>query len=806
MKTKSEISKLIEQMTLEEKASLCSGMDFWHTQSIERLNIPSIMLADGPHGLRKQAGEADHVGINESVPAACFPTASALASSWDRELLKTIGSTLAETCLEEKVGVLLGPGINIKRSPLCGRNFEYFSEDPVLSGELAASMIEGVQSQGIGTSLKHFAANNQEKNRMTIDTVVDERALRELYLAGFETAVKKSQPFTIMCAYNKINGGFASENKYLLTDILREEWKFNGIVVSDWGAVNNRPLGVDAGLDLEMPATSGLNDELIVKAVKNNTLEETILDNTVKRVLNLVFKCKDNETDNFKYDRQKHHELTIKAASESMVLLKNEDNILPINKQDNIALIGEFAENPRYQGTGSSLINPFRLDKALDCSKQYLDKAVSYAKGYDCSKDTINPSLIKEAVGIASKCNTAIIIAGLTAEYESEGFDRTHMRLPESHNALIEAVAEVNKNTIVVLCSGAPVEMPWINKVKSVVQSYLSGQGGGSALWKLLTGEINFSGKLAETFPIKAEDCSSHNFFPMGPDSVEYRESLLNGYRWFDFSNKEVLFPFGFGLSYTNFTYSKMELSSKELSKNDKLSVKLSIKNTGQYPGSEIVQLYVSDNESSVFRPKKELKNFTKVFLNPGEEKSLVLELNKRDFSFYSPSLKKWIVESGEFTISAAASSRDVRLSENITYISENKIPEYEMDLKNKAPVYFSFSENITFSKYDFEKVLGYKITTNEQKSFHRNSTFEQARKNFFGKILYNKILKSVTSNSDNSETSKRQMLMMEAIIREMPLRNLLSQNGITHAKIDALIDLLNGKLIKGIYGLYFKK
>lgn len=805
MKSDAEIRKLISEMTLEEKASLCSGKDFWHTQNIDRLNIPSVMLADGPHGLRKQEGEADHVGINESVPAACFPTASALGSSWSTDLLKEIGETLAETCLEEQVGVLLGPGINIKRSPLCGRNFEYFSEDPVLSGELAAALISGTQSKGIGTSLKHFAANNQEKYRMTIDAIVDERALREIYLRGFEIAVKKSQPETVMCAYNKINGEFASENEYLLTEILRNEWGFDGIVVSDWGSVNDRVKGLIAGMDLEMPGTLGFNDKLIVDEIKIGHLSESILDESVFKILKTVFKAVGNQKENFKYNRDKHHALTVKAAAESMVLLKNDNNILPLNKKSKIALIGEFAEKPRYQGAGSSLINPFKLENAFDNAKELFEEKILYSKGYDLSSNNINTEMIQEAVNTSLKADIAVIIAGLTEEYESEGFDREHMRLPESHNALIEAVAESHENVIVVLCSGAPVEMPWIDKVSSVVFSYLSGQGGGKALWKLLTGEFNFSGKLAETFPKKLSDCASSNFFPMGPDQVEYRESLFVGYRWFDSSKNEVLFPFGFGLSYTDFTYSDLEISSKEISESEELSISLKIKNSGKYAGSETVQIYIKDVESTVFRPEKELKKFSKIFLQPGEQKALSFTLNKNDFAFYDAEHNDWSIEDGSFEIIAAASSQDLRLTETITINTKSNTKKDRVNIRDEVAAYYNPGK-YSFDLIPFEKILGRKIQNSVKMFFDRNTTFEEAKSNFFGRILYKKIINEVISGTDNSETSRKQMMMMEAIIREMPLRNLLAKNGMTHKKIDALIDLLNGKLIKGIWGLYFKK
>ncbi|NLP31347.1 MAG: glycosyl hydrolase, partial [Clostridiales bacterium] len=545
-----DIKKLISQMTLEEKAGLCSGLDFWHLKGVERLGIPPIMVTDGPHGLRKQEQNADHVGINVSVPATCFPTAAGLASSWNRELVEKVGAALGEECQAEGVSVLIGPGANIKRSPLCGRNFEYFSEDPYLSSEMAASHIKGVQSQGVGTSLKHFAANNQEHRRMSVDAIVDERTLREIYLSSFEGAVKKGKPWTVMCSYNKVNGEYASEDEFLLTDILRDEWGFEGFVVSDWGAVNERVKGLEAGLDLEMPSSFGVGDSKIVEAVRNGILPEEILDKAVERVLNIIFKAVDNKKENATYDKEAHHQLAREVAKECMVLLKNEDKILPLKKQGTIAIIGEFAKRPRYQGGGSSHVNPTKLDDIYEQIKKSAGDNVNviYAQGYSLEKDEVDEGLLKEAKQAAVQADVAVIFAGLPEHYESEGYDRQHMRMPESHCTLIEAVAQVQSNVVVVLSNGSPVEMPWLDKAKGVLEAYLAGQTMGGAIADLLFGDANPSGKLAETFPKELSHNPSYLNFPGEGDKVEYREGIFVGYRYYDKKNLEPLFPFGYGL------------------------------------------------------------------------------------------------------------------------------------------------------------------------------------------------------------------------------------------------------------------
>lgn len=670
---KRDITSLISQMTLEEKAGMCSGLDFWHLKGVERLGIPSIMVTDGPHGLRKQATDADHLGLMNSVPATCFPSAAGVASSWDRELIKEMGKALGEECQAEEVGVLLGPGANIKRSPLCGRNFEYFSEDPYLSSQMAASHIEGVQSQGVGTSLKHFAANNQEHRRMSVDAIIDERTLREIYLASFEGAVKQSQPWTVMCSYNRVNGEYASENGFLLTDILKEAWGHEGFVVSDWGAVNDRVKGLRAGLELEMPPGSRGGDANIVQAVRSGELSEEVLNSAVERMLRVIFKVVDHKKEQATYDRAAHHELARAVARESMVLLKNEDAVLPLRRQGRIAVIGGFAKKPRFQGGGSSHVNPTKLDDIYDeIVKAAGSAAVSYAEGYDLDRDETDERLIKEAAAAAEAAEVAVLFVGLPDRYESEGYDRTHLHLPDSHVRLIEAVSAVQKRVVVILSNGSPVVMPWIDKAQAILEGYLGGQALGGAIADLLFGDASPSGKLAETFPLKLSDTPAYLTFPGEGDRAVYSEGIFVGYRYYDKKEIEPLFPFGYGLSYTTFEYSNLRFDKPSLSAQDRLTVFVDVKNTGAVAGKEIVQLYVRDAHSSVIRPVKELKGFEKIALQPGEVRTVQFLLDSRAFAYYSTEARDWLIETGEFEIRIGQSSRDIVLSGTV-YIEGNQ-------------------------------------------------------------------------------------------------------------------------------------
>lgn len=667
-----DVKAIVKQMTLEEKAGMCSGKDFWHLKGVERLGIPEVMVSDGPHGLRKQAEEADHLGINDSIKAVCFPTACATACSFDRDLLFEMGQRIGDECQAENLSVILGPAVNIKRSPLCGRNFEYFSEDPYLASQMAAAHIKGVQSKNVGTSIKHFAANNQEHRRMSCSSEIDERTLREIYLGAFETAVKEGKPDTVMCSYNKINGEFASENHWLLTEVLRDEWGFEGYVMSDWGAVNDRVKGLKAGLELEMPASGGHTDQEIVDAVRNGELDEAVLDTAVERILNIVFKFTDNRQEG-KFDKEEDHKLAAKVAEESMVLLKNE-GILPLPKEGKkIAFIGKFAQKPRFQGGGSSHINSFKVTSALDAVKEITE--VTYAQGYDVQEDKTDQAVLKEAVRAAEEADIAVIFAGLPDLFESEGYDRSHMRMPDCQNELIREITKVQKNTVVVLHNGSPVEMPWADDVKGILEAYLCGQAVGQAEVNLLFGISNPCGKLAETIPYKLSDNPSYLNFPGDGQTVEYKEGVFVGYRYYDTKEMPVRYPFGYGLSYTTFEYRDLQVSSGEMKDTDTLKVSLKVKNTGNRAGKEIVQLYVADKTGAASRPVKELKNFTKVFLNPGEEKTVDMELDKRSFAWYCTAIHDWYAATGEYEIIAAASSKDIRLTKTVHVTATTEIP-----------------------------------------------------------------------------------------------------------------------------------
>lgn len=673
-----KIKELISNMTLEEKASLCSGADFWHTKGIERLGINQSMVSDGPHGLRKQDMAGDHLGINDSIKAVCFPAGCATAASFNKELMTMMGETLGNECQAEGVSVILGPAVNIKRSPLCGRNFEYYSEDPLVASEIAGAVIKGVQSKNVGTSVKHFLANNQEHRRMSSSSEVDERTLREIYLAAFEGPVVKEKPWTVMCSYNKINGVYAAENKTYLTDVLRGEWGFDGYVVSDWGAVNDRVRDLEAGLDLEMPGSGGVNDKLIVEAVQNGTLDEKVIDTTCERILNIVYRFKENRDNSAVFDRDIDHEISRKVAQESIVLMKN-DSILPLCENDEIAFIGKFAAKPRYQGGGSSHINSHKVISAMDEVKGMSN--ITYAQGYIDEVDEIKEDLIKEAVEVAKKAKIAVIFAGLPDNFESEGYDRTHMRMPDCQNALIDAVCEVQPNTVVVLHNGSPVEMPWENKVAGIVEAYLGGQAIGSAVVDVLFGKVNPSGKLPETFPLKLEDNPSYLYYLGEGDTVEYREGVFVGYRYYDTKKMDVLFPFGHGLSYTTFEYSNMIVSKDSIKDIDTLTITVDVTNTGNMAGKEVVQLYVAPKNSKVIRPVKELKGFEKVSLEVGETKAVSFTLNKRAFAYWNVDIHDWYVESGVYDILLGKSSRDIELSSEIKVQSTVKVPKkYTMD------------------------------------------------------------------------------------------------------------------------------
>ena len=659
------IDIIIKNMTLKEKAALCSGADFWHTKEIERLGVPDLAMSDGPHGLRKQTEtqDGDHLGLNDSVEAVCFPAACATASSFDRELMNYMGKLLGKECRAEHVSVLLGPAVNIKRSPLCGRNFEYMSEDPYLTGELAAAYIEGVQSENTGTSIKHFAANNQEHERMSVSAEVDERTMREIYLPAFEMAVKKAKPWTVMCSYNKINGTYASEDAWLLTDILRKEWGFDGFVMSDWGAVRDRVSGLDAGMDLEMPGSRGTNDEAIVRAVEEGRMQEEVLDRAVRRILRIVYRSREKKVEApVVFDRERDHDAAAEIAKECIVLLKNDKAVLPLSQDEKVVFVGEFAEKPRYQGGGSSHIHSHRVETALRLKDDY--GQIRYAKGFSSDEDIADAKLEEEALSAAEEADKVVVFAGLPDVFESEGYDREHMKLPKCQDRLIEKLSASGKPVIVVLHNGAPVEMPWIGSVQGVLEAYLGGEGIGKAVMDILYGKANPCGRLAETFPRRLEDNPSYLNFPGMDKKVSYAEGIFVGYRYYDKKKMDVLFPFGHGLSYTTFEYSNLKLSRIEMTPQDTVRVSLDITNTGKMEGKEIVQLYIADQTERAVRPERELKNFAAVRLKPGETKQAVMELDYRSLAWYDQHSRRWRACSGKYRIMIGRSSRDIVLSE----------------------------------------------------------------------------------------------------------------------------------------------
>ncbi len=793
MDYKAKASKLVKEMTLEEKASLLSGKDFWHLKGIDRLGLKSIMVTDGPHGLRKQAGDTDHLGLNDSVPSTSFPTASATACSYDPELLRRMGEALGEKCVSEEVATILGPGINIKRSPLCGRNFEYFSEDPYLAGEMAAALIQGIQSKGVGTSLKHYAVNNQESSRMTVDAQVDERALREIYLAGFETAVKKAQPWTVMASYNKINGTYVCANKYILTDILRKEWGFDGIVVSDWGAVSDRVDDVRAGMDLEMPSTNADSDNEVVAAVNNGSLSMAEVDLCAERMVEFILKGME-EKPAPKNTNKEHNALAREIATKSAVLLKNEGSVLPICPTAKVAVIGEMAKKPRYQGAGSSRINPAYLDNAFD-ALQAAGVNVTYSEGYRLGENQTDAAQLEAACNLAKDSDVVLVFAGLPDDYESEGFDRTTLSMPESHNRLIDALAKVNPNTIVILQLGAPVLMPWKDHVKGILLMYLAGQAGGAATADLLLGKVNPSGKLAETFPMTLEDNSSHHYFPGTCKSVQYRESIYVGYRYYDTVKKSVTFPFGYGLSYTTFEYSNLLVEEQEPYH---YKVTLDVTNTGKEDGAEIVQLYVHCNSSSIFRAEKELKDFTKVFLAAGETKRVELQLGKRSFTYYNTKAKDWCVEGGSYQLLVAASGADVRLSADVTLAGDGRESLLADDYRSLTE-YQKPSAPLRISDEQFYKLLGYVPKPDQNgKPYSKDSTIGDIKDTLIGKILL-KVVKRAMNKMLKANDDPTMTLMLEKSTMEMPLRSMKMAGGISNKKLDGIVALANGRIFTGI-------
>lgn len=789
-KVNMNIQEKIKQMTLEEKASLMSGANFWNTKEIERLHIPGMMLTDGPHGLRKQGGKADHLGLNKSLPATCFPTAATLANSWDQELVKEVGVLLGKEAASEDVSVLLGPGLNIKRNPLCGRNFEYFSEDPYLSGKMAAAMIQGIQEVGISACPKHFAVNSQETRRMTVDERVDERALHELYLEGFRYAMQEGKAKTIMTSYNKVNGEYANENTYLLQHVLRDTWGFDGLIVTDWGGNNDRVEGLKAGNALEMPSTNGMTDKEIVEAVKSGELDETYLDLRVAELLGVVYNTLPAKGKGREFTYNEHHEKAIQAAGKSIVLLKNEGQMLPLqNAKDKIAIIGDFAKTPRYQGAGSSLIVPTKVDSLLEAMKASELNIIGYEEGFKRLGGKSEAQAEKACV-LAKQADVILLFLGLDEGSEAEGVDRKHMRLSTNQVELLERLYQINPQIVLVLAGGAPIEMPFIDKVKAIVHGYLPGQGGGIALKKIITGEWNPSGKLAETYPVKYEDVPSHSYYPGEKLTSEHRESIYIGYRYFDTAGKAVRFPFGHGLSYTTFEYSNMTLDDR--------TVDVTITNTGKYQGEEVVQVYVKSKQSVTFKPEKELKGFAKVALQPGEQKQVSITLDQHAFAFYHIELGKWVEEPGSYEVWVGASSRELKLCQTIEIKSEavsNPYPQQQIAV-------YKVCELEGLTKADFEGLLGSVLpdsTWDTKKLLDKDDIIEQAQyAGCFGRILYKLIIMvhHLLKMMGRPIAANNVMFVLE-----MPFRSVARMSGgrVNMSRLEGLLMMVNGRFWKGI-------
>lgn len=781
-----DFKNIISKMTLEEKCSLLSGEGNFTTKAVKRLGIPSMFLSDGPHGIRKQEGAADHLGLNASRPATCFPTAATVANSWDEGLAEEIGKMLGEEAAAQGVSVLLGPALNMKRSPLCGRNFEYFSEDPYLAGKIAAAYIRGIQSKGVGACPKHFAANNQETLRMHNDSVVDERTFREIYLTAFEIAVKEGNPLAIMSAYNRINGVYANENKKLLSDILVDEWGFSGIVVTDWGASNDWAEGIAAGSHLEMPATDGNSDRELADAVRSGKISEELLDKKVEEYLRVLFATviSENTPD---FDKKAHHAFAMKAAEESIVLLKNENGILPLKKGAKVAVIGDFADKPRYQGAGSSLVNPTFLDEPLNAIKSAGIDVIGFEGGFlrNGGEDEAKKAA---AVELAKRAEIVLYYMGLDELNETEGMDRTHMRIRQNQIDVLEAVAKENPNVIAVLCGGAPFETPWWGLVKGAVHGYLGGQAGAAAMARILAGEANPSGKLAETWPLRYEDTPAFNFYPGTECTSEYREALYIGYRYYLTAKIPVRFPFGFGLSYTSFEYSDLKADAK--------SVEVTVKNTGNFAGAEIVQVYVSKKGGEVFRPEEELKAFAKVWLEAGESKRISIALDDKAFRYFNVVTGKYEIEGGTYEIRVGASSADIRLCAEVKVDGTAAPCPYKAD---EIPSYYSGKVS-NVSTYEFENLLGRHVPESKwdrTKPLGRNDTVSQL---CYAKSPLARLAHKIILNRKNKMEQKGTPDLNILFIYNIPFRGIAKMMGgaVDMAMVDALLEIVNGHFFKG--------
>lgn len=788
--------QIIQQLTLEEKALLTSGKNFWQTQNIDRLNVPSVFLADGPNGLRKQKAAADHLGLNESIKSTCFPTSATLANSWNTLLIETAATLLGVEAVAEKVGVVLGPGVNIKRNPLAGRNFEYYSEDPYLAGKIAASFIKGIQNNGIAASVKHFAVNNQEFRRMSIDSVVDERALREIYLTPFEMAVKEGKTKTVMASYNLINGVYANENIHTLKDILREEWGFEGVIVSDWGGINDRVASLKATAELEMPASGGQTIKEVVQAINNESLDESTLDEAVDRILNLVIDVNHALEDKpVSFDLEVHHKIAEKLAEESIVLLKNDENILPIKKDQKIAIIGDFANHLRFQGAGSSGVNPTKLESLLESTKSNDFTFVGYQQGFN-RYGKKNQRLLHKAVNLAQGADTVVVFLGLDEYSETEGLDRQTLKLPQNQIHLVEEISKVNPNIVVVLSCGSVVDLSFDIHIKGLVHGYLLGQAGARAILNVLTGKLSPSGKLTETYPIKYEDVPTASYFPGLENTVEYRESIYVGYRYYDSANMNVKYPFGFGLSYAKFQYDNLRVTDN--------GVYFDIKNISSCDAKEIVQLYIGKKDSRILRPLKELKGFIKVLVNSEESKNLYIPFDEYTFRFFNTKTNAFEIESGEYQVYIGSSSRDIHLLGTINQVGNMVNPPYD---KSEFPRY-NHCDISHISDAEFEHLLGHSIP-NPHFVFYKknrmkvdyNTTVQQLRyargwsgRFFSWSVRFGyKLMRFIGQ--------KKVANVMQMALYHNPMRNVSRLTGgvITWGQLDGMILMFNGYFLKGI-------
>ncbi len=777
-----KIEDIIKNMTLEEKIAFCSGANFWQTKGYEKDNVPALFMCDGPHGLRKQEDATDMLGVHKSRKATCFPSEVTTASSWDVELLESVGEAIGQEAKDQKVGLVLGPGANIKRNPLCGRNFEYFSEDPYLAGKLAASFIRGVESQGVGSSLKHFAANSQERSRFTSNGIIDERTLNELYLPAFETAVKEGKPSTVMCSYPKINGTYSSDNKELLTSILRDSWGFEGLVVTDWGAMSDRIKGFEAGCDLSMPGGSPYMEKDVLKAVKSGGLSEAKIDESVRRLLKLVFRAQETLKDSYEADYKAHHELAKQAAIEGAVLLKNEAGLLPLKAETKVAVVGWMANNMRYQGAGSSHINPMEISQPL----QFLKKVaanVEYVQGCN-AKGSTTEQLLQEVTNVAAKAEVALVFAGLPDSYESEGFDRSTMKMPEGHIKMIETAVKANPNTIVVLLCGSVVECPWADKVKAVLYMGLPGQAGGEAIADLLYGKANPCGKLAESWPYKYEDVPSSEIYDKTDDAL-YEEGLYVGYRYYDKSKVSVRWPFGYGLSYTSFEYSNLIVSDKDVS--------ITVTNTGTVAGKEVVQLYVHAPQlAGLHRPVRELKGFKKVYLEPNQSTAVSFHLNDRSFALWK---NGWVVPGGEYQIEIGNLKGKLQIEG--TFKAES-----DLNTGIDFPTWYDNCKGKPNQK-DWEKTLEKPYTpgTIKKGQFTMNNTVAEMKDySLIMKIMYKATERTIAKGFKGKvdyENPEFKMLMTSSV--GSPLRSMQISGGIRDGIFQGMLDMANGHFFRGI-------